>query len=57
MAWYSKIFGRPTNNVPSVSGITVNTIEGPKQSGVINHISAYEQIEIVNRAVNMIVDD
>ena len=61
MAWYSpvtKIFGRPTNPTPGVSGVTTaNTIESPDDRGLQSHRAGYRKLEIVNRAVNMIVDD
>tara|TARA_R110000822_G_scaffold31973_1_gene92171 strand:+ start:1171 stop:2376 length:1206 start_codon:yes stop_codon:yes gene_type:complete len=59
MAWYDRILGRteeklnPAQYVISRNeGLTVDSREV-----VTNYRNAYEQLEIVNRAVNMIVDD
>ena len=63
MAWYDRLLGRtieadeeklnPSQYVISRNeGLTVDTREI-----VTNYKNAYEQLEIVNRAVNMIVDD
>jgi HK97 family phage portal protein len=59
MAWYDRILGRteeklnPAQYVISRNeGLTVDSREV-----VTNYKNAYEQLEIVNRAVNMIVDD
>ena len=62
MAWYDRLLGRnpdteeklnPAQYVISRNeGLTVDTREV-----VTNYRNAYEQLEIVNRAVNMIVDD
>jgi HK97 family phage portal protein len=63
MAWYDRLLGRtieadeeklnPSQYVISRNeGLTVDTREI-----VTNYKHAYEQLEIVNRAVNMIVDD
>ena len=62
MAWYDRLLGRtpdieeklnPAQYVISRNeGLTVDSREI-----VTNYRNAYEQLEIVNRAVNMIVDD
>ena len=60
MAWYDRILGiqreekeNPAQYVISRDqGITIDTREN-----VINYRNAYESLEVVNRAVNMIVDD
>ena len=58
MAWYSNIFKREEKNNPAQEyiareeGFTVSTSEN-----YVNYSNAYEQFEVVNRAVNMIVDD
>ena len=58
MAWYSNIFKREEKNNPAQEfiareeGFTVSTTEN-----YVNYANAYEQFEVVNRAVNMIVDD
>ena len=60
MAWYDKLLGRETeeklnpaqNFIALEEGLTVSTREKKD-----NYRSAYEELEVVNRAVNMIVDD
>ena len=60
MAWYDRFLGidREDKENPAQvlisrdEGITINTREV-----VTNYRNAYEQLEVVNRAVNMIVDD
>ena len=60
MAWYDRILGiqreekeNPAQYVISRDqGITIDSREN-----VTNYRQAYEQLEVVNRAVNMIVDD
>ena len=58
MAWYSNIFKREEKNNPAQEfiareeGFTVSTSEN-----YVNYANAYEQFEVVNRAVNMVVDD
>tara|TARA_Y100000385_G_scaffold176953_1_gene182938 strand:+ start:192 stop:1406 length:1215 start_codon:yes stop_codon:yes gene_type:complete len=62
MAWYDRILGRTPDTEEKLNpaqyvisrneGLTVDSREI-----VSNYQSAYEQLEIVNRAVNMIVDD
>ena len=59
MAWYDRFLGNreeklnPAQYVISRNeGMTVDSREV-----VTNYRNAYEQLEIVNRAVNMIVDD
>ncbi len=60
MAWYDRFLGidREEKENPSQylisrdEGMTINTREV-----VTNYRNAYEQLEVVNRAVNMIVDD
>ena len=63
MAWYNNIFNReqpedeeklnPAQVIISRDeGFTIGTAEN-----YINYANAYEQIEVVNRAVNLIVDD
>jgi len=60
MAWYDRLLGRTTEEKlnPSQSfialeeGLTLDTREKKD-----NYRSAYEELEVVNRAVNMIVDD
>ena len=60
MAWYDRLLGRETeeklnpaqNFIALEEGLTVSTREKKD-----NYRSAYEELEVVNRAVNMIVDD
>ena len=62
MAWYDRLLGRTPDTEEKLNpaqyvisrneGLTVDSREI-----VSNYRSAYEQLEIVNRAVNMIVDD
>ena len=58
MAWYNKIFNREEKLNPAQpliardEGLTLGTTEN-----FTHYANAYEQLEIVNRAVNMIVDD
>ena len=58
MAWYDRIFIRQEKLNPAQpliardEGLTIGTTENFR-----NFASAYEELEVVNRAVNMIVDD
>ena len=60
MAWYDRLLGRSTEEklnpaqsfISMGEGLTVDTREKKD-----NYRSAYEELEVVNRAVNMIVDD
>ena len=60
MAWYDRFIGRNAEEkanpaqyvIARDQGTTIQSVEV-----VHNYRSAYEQLEIVNRAVNMIVDD
>jgi len=62
MAWYDRLIGRTTETEEKLNpaqsfialdeGLTINTREKKD-----NYRSAYEDLEVVNRAVNMIVDD
>ena len=58
MAWYNKIFNREEKLNPAQpliardEGLTLGTTEN-----FTNYAKAYDQLEVVNRAVNMIVDD
>jgi HK97 family phage portal protein len=58
MAWYDFILGRGEKENPAQyviardEGLTIDTREN-----TLNYRNAYETLEIVNRAVNMIVDD
>ena len=58
MAWYNNIFNRQEKLNPAQSmiaydqGLTIGTTENYR-----SYAAAYEELEVVNRAVNMIVDD
>ena len=58
MAWYDFLLGRTEKENPAhyviarEEGLTIDSREN-----VLNYRNAYETLEIVNRAVNMIVDD
>ena len=58
MAWYDFLLGRTEKENPAQyviareEGLTIDSREN-----VLNYKNAYETLEIVNRAVNMIVDD
>ena len=60
MAWYDRLLGRDTEEklnpaqsfIAMGEGLTLGTREKKD-----NYRSAYEELEVVNRAVNMIVDD
>lgn len=64
MAWYNKIFGGNTKAVEDDYSEKLNPAQPyfdhkiePSREPTFNYERAYEEIEIVNRAVNMIVDD
>ena len=61
MAWYDRFLGRNIDEeklnpsqpfIGLEEGLTIDTREKKD-----NYRSAYEELEVVNRAVNMIVDD
>lgn len=60
MAWYDRLLGRTEKLNPSQPDI-VSSVEGGGPIGsreiVTNYRAYYEYLEVVNRAVNMIVDD
>ncbi len=60
MAWYDRILGRSTDEKLNPAQYVISRNEGltvDSREIVTNYRNAYEQLEIVNRAVNMIVDD
>ena len=60
MAWYDRIIGRSTEVKENPAQYVISRDQGTtvqSQEVVHNYRNAYEQLEIVNRAVNMIVDD
>ena len=60
MAWYDRLLGRETEEKLNPAQYVISRNEGltvDSREVVTNYRNAYEQLEIVNRAVNMIVDD
>jgi HK97 family phage portal protein len=60
MAWYDRFLGRDSEEKLNPSQYVISRNEGmtvESREVVTNYRNAYEQLEIVNRAVNMIVDD
>lgn len=60
MAWYDRFLGIEREEKLNNSQYIISRNEGmtvDSQERTINYKNAYEQLEIVNRAVNMIVDD
>ena len=60
MAWYDRIIGRSTEVKENPAQYVISRDQGTtvqSQEVVHSYRNAYEQLEIVNRAVNMIVDD
>jgi HK97 family phage portal protein len=64
MAWYNNIFGGSTKAIDDDYSEKLNPAQPyfdhkiePSREPTFNYERAYEEIEIVNRAVNMIVDD
>ena len=60
MAWYDRFLGRNSEEKLNPSQYVISRNEGmtvDSREIVTNYRNAYEQLEIVNRAVNMIVDD
>ncbi|MDB4462001.1 phage portal protein [bacterium] len=55
MAWYNKILGR-TEKLNPAQFLDVAEVQGSRED-TLSYERAYEEIEIVNRGVNMIVDD
>ena len=59
MAWYDRFLGR-TEEKQNPAQYVISRDEGltiDSRENVLNYRNAYETLEIVNRAVNMIVDD
>ena len=60
MAWYNNIFGRkPVDTEEKLNPaqyLDSSNVESSRES-TISYERAYEDLEIVNRGVNMIVDD
>ena len=60
MAWYDRIIGRSTEVKENPAQYVISRDQGTtvqSQEVIHSYRNAYEQLEIVNRAVNMIVDD
>ena len=60
MAWYDRFIGASNEEKLNPSQFVISRNEGMQidtREIVTNYRNAYEQLEIVNRAVNMIVDD
>jgi HK97 family phage portal protein len=61
MAWYNKLFGGGEEKLNPAQSEIVQSLEGNGPIGsreiVSNYRSYYEYLEVVNRAVNIIVDD
>ena len=60
MAWYDRFLGRDSEEKLNPAQYVISRNEGmtvDSKEIVTNYKNAYEQLEIVNRAVNMIVDD
>jgi len=55
MAWYDKLLGR-TEKLNPAQYLDVGQKEGSREL-TLSYTRAYEELEIVNRGVNMIVDD
>ena len=62
MAWYDFLIGRNTKEEEKLnpSQFVISRNEGltvDSRENITSYKNAYEQLEVVNRAVNMIVDD
>ena len=60
MAWYDRFLGRNSEEKLNPAQYVISRNEGmtvDSREVITNYRNAYEQLEIVNRAVNMIVDD
>ena len=58
MAWYDFLIGRSEKDNPAQYVISRNegmTIDS--RENIVSYRNAFERLEVVNRAVNMIVDD
>ena len=56
MAWYDKLLGREEEKLNPAQRYYDHKVE-PSREPIYNYERAYEELEIVNRGVNMIVDD
>jgi len=60
MAWYDRFLGIEREEKLNPAQYVISRDEGmtiDSREVITNYRNAYEQLEIVNRAVNMIVDD
>ena len=65
MAWYDRLLGRTTSVDPDEEKINPSQFLIGREEGmhitsrevVTNYRDAYEKLEVVNRAVNLVVDD
>ena len=60
MAWYDRFLGRDKQEKENPAQYVISRDAGmtiDSRENVTNYRQAYEQLEVVNRAVNMIVDD
>ena len=60
MAWYDRFLGIEREEKLNPAQYTIARDEGlsvDSRENKINYRNAYENLEVVNRAVNMIVDD
>ena len=60
MAWYDRFLGINREEKENPAQYVISRDEGmtsDSRENVVNYRQAYETLEVVNRAVNMIVDD
>tara|TARA_B100001093_G_scaffold456674_1_gene467800 strand:+ start:3636 stop:4847 length:1212 start_codon:yes stop_codon:yes gene_type:complete len=60
MAWYDRFLGRDKQEKENPAQYVISRDEGmtiDSRENIITYRNAYESLEVVNRAVNMIVDD
>ena len=57
MAWYDRLIGRNTEEKLNPAQPYYDHKIEPSRERVVNYERAYEDLEVVNRGVNMIVDD
>ena len=57
MAWYDRFFGGQIEEKDNPSQILMGGSSEGTREPIVSYERQYEELEIVNRAVNMIVDD
>ena len=57
MAWYDRLFGIDREEKLNPAQELYNPIVDASREPIVKYERAYEELEIVNRGVNMIVDD